>query len=228
MNISLLLSENMFFKVKNKEIQQLFGANWPDALQVSVQLVGVHRHLLALLGWRRGDHLQLQVVVHLVRLRPRRRGALRPTTKPRPQRARAASSLASLPLRSLFVLHHSVVWVHVLIAVVIVFFLLLFLLNGLLGQVDQVSWRRRAAVIDQDQCESFKASEGESGLLCVFLPECRCVYGGVCPMLSPIRGFLVLMTSLWIRRLWYLLFLRRRTTNRRLLKTSEETESQRL
>lgn len=48
----------------------------------------------------------------------------------------------------------------------------------------------------------------------LFLPECRCVYGGVCPMLSPIRGFLLLMTSRWIRRLWYLLFLKREITNR--------------
>lgn len=45
----------------------------------------------------------------------------------------------------------------------------------------------------------------------MLLPECRCVYGGVCPMLSPIRGFLLLMTSLWMRRLWYLLFLKVKT-----------------
>lgn len=43
------------------------------------------------------------------------------------------------------------------------------------------------------------------------LPECRCVYGGVCPILSPIRGFLLLMTSRWMRRLWYLLFLNKHT-----------------
>lgn len=48
--------------------------------------------------------------------------------------------------------------------------------------------------------------------MCVFSPEWRCVYGGVCPILSPIRGFLLLITSLWMRRLWYRLFLRRWTT----------------
>lgn len=53
------------------------------------------------------------------------------------------------------------------------------------------------------QCECDQQS-----VMFMLLPECRCVYGGVCPMLSPIRGFLLLMTSLWIRRLWYLLFLK--------------------
>lgn len=103
---------------------------WPDAFQMCLQFVSIHCHFLALLGWWCWDHLELQVVIHLVRLGPGWWRALSPTAQSWPQWTEGTAPFTSLP-----VLHHPVVRVHVLIAV---FFLLL--LDGLLWQVDQVSW----------------------------------------------------------------------------------------